>query len=102
MSTSTISQLSRLISKSVAELEKLCLESQTSVPDLDAFGFDRSSEAFRLTPGAAEAIKVAAAACMQLTAVLLPPTDTLYKLALGVCVFDFLRGTYLRRNVQGT
>ncbi|KAH9478947.1 4-O-methyltransferase 1 [Psilocybe cubensis] len=83
MSASQISQLASLISDSVATLERLTLESQTSIPDLNSFGFDPSSEAFRSAPGVAEAVKVAAAACMQLAAVLLPPTDSLYKLALG-------------------
>lgn len=84
MPPSTILQLARLIHESVVALEQTCLQAHTSVPDLDVFEFDHSSEAFRDMPVAAEMAKIAVSACMQLSAILLPPTDTVYRLALGV------------------
>lgn len=85
MSQSVISQLARLISNSVETLEKVCQDNGLNLPDLNALGFSRETEAFRGNAVAAEAAKVAAAACMQLIASLAPPTDTVYNLVVGVC-----------------
>lgn len=84
MAQSTISLLARLISSSVAALERVCEDNQLSLPDLDAPKFYKSSEAFRVNPAAAEAARIAAAACLQLSAALLPPTEVVYQLVVGV------------------
>ncbi|KDR66887.1 hypothetical protein GALMADRAFT_147537 [Galerina marginata CBS 339.88] len=83
MSQSMISQLALLISSSVETLEKVCLENQWNLPDLNAPGFYPQTEGFRSNAVAAEAAKIAASACMQLIASLVPPTDSLYRLAAG-------------------
>ncbi|KAH9475963.1 4-O-methyltransferase 1 [Psilocybe cubensis] len=83
-------------------LEKLCLENRTSLPDLDAFHFDQSSETFRSLPGAAQDAKIAVAACMQLIAILSPPTDTnfgLTKLIFGKGHLSFATRTCLEANI---
>ena len=86
MSQTTISQLAHLISNSVATLERVCQENQLAIPDLDSPGFTPQSEAFRANTVAAEMAKLAAAACLQLSASLLPPTDAVFQLAAGVCL----------------
>jgi len=83
MARSILSQLALLISSSVETLENACQENQLPIPNLNAPGFLPQSEAFRSIPVAAEAAIVAAAACMQLAASLLPPTDTMYRLIAG-------------------
>ncbi|KDR66888.1 hypothetical protein GALMADRAFT_232294 [Galerina marginata CBS 339.88] len=83
MSQCMISELASLILTSVGTLEKVCRENKFPIPDLNAPGFSPESEAFRSNSAAAEAAKLAAAACMQLAAALLPPTDAMYGLVVG-------------------
>ncbi|THU93684.1 S-adenosyl-L-methionine-dependent methyltransferase [Dendrothele bispora CBS 962.96] len=65
-------------------------------PNLDAPSFSLNSEAFRSHPDAAEAAKVAAAACLRLAAALVPPTDFVNE-ELGVGLsFDHHKSVALR------
>ncbi|KAF8980393.1 hypothetical protein BDQ17DRAFT_921665 [Cyathus striatus] len=90
MSFTIIAQLSQLISNSVIALEKTCQENELKFPDLNATTFTPESEAFRSNPIAAQAARVAASACLQLVAWLLPPTDVMYRHVVGIsmrCIY---------------
>lgn len=86
MTFASISQLLQLINDSVASLQKICIDNELAFPSIDAPSFSKESEAFRLTPGIAEGTKIAASACLQLVAILLPPSHTLYQLVTGVSI----------------
>ncbi|THV00231.1 O-methyltransferase, partial [Dendrothele bispora CBS 962.96] len=79
-----LTQLANLISGSISAIKILCDQNNTPFPELDAPSFSPNSEAFRSYPEAAEAAKVAAAACLQLAAALVPPTDFVNHELIGV------------------
>lgn len=86
MSTSTIVQLSQLISQSVQTIERTCAANGTTVPDLDAL-FNPQSEAFRFDPAIGEAVNTATAAAYQLAAILEPPPVSVSHIAAGVSLY---------------
>lgn len=81
--SSTLHQLLALMRTSLATLEAVCAESGTKIPDLDE-PFTRASENFRTDARAARAANVLAAAAAQISAIVLPPTATLFQFIHGV------------------
>ncbi|KAA1478069.1 S-adenosyl-L-methionine-dependent methyltransferase [Dentipellis sp. KUC8613] len=74
---STLRQLLGLIQTSLATLEETCASANVQIPDLNE-PFHPTSEAFRADPAAALAANTAAAAALQLAAILTPPHVSLY------------------------
>ncbi|KAA1478073.1 S-adenosyl-L-methionine-dependent methyltransferase [Dentipellis sp. KUC8613] len=83
MSSST-SQLLNLIKTSLDALEKASASTGHRIPDLND-PFYPASEAFRADPTAALAANTAAAAALQLAAILTPPHVSLYHVVGGHC-----------------
>ncbi|THU96315.1 O-methyltransferase [Dendrothele bispora CBS 962.96] len=81
----TISQLAGIIAGAISDLTTVCHENKLELPDLYNPSFTPESEAFRANASASESAKLAAAACLQLAATLMRPTDIVYQLATGVC-----------------
>lgn len=81
-SPTSIKELSKIISDSVASLEKVCKKNKTLFPSLDE-PFSPPSEAFRSDPEAAEAANKIAAAALQLAATVLPPPAALFTVVSG-------------------
>lgn len=83
MPSTTLSQLAKLISDSVAVIESSCIKRGVEVPSLDS-PFDPASEAFRADPAAAEAINIASVAALQLNAIIQPPHVSVFQKCTGV------------------
>ncbi|THU78420.1 S-adenosyl-L-methionine-dependent methyltransferase [Dendrothele bispora CBS 962.96] len=79
----TISQLAGIIAGAISDLTTVCHENKLELPDLYNPSFTPESEAFRANASASESAKLAAAACLQLAATLMRPTDIVYQLATG-------------------
>ncbi|KAF5312469.1 hypothetical protein D9619_003732 [Psilocybe cf. subviscida] len=80
--SSTLLQLSTIITGAVACLNEACADSGTPFPGLEV-PFSSSSEAFRSNPQAAEAANTIAAAATQLAAMVLPPPSAIFSLISG-------------------
>ncbi|KAG6837108.1 hypothetical protein H0H93_014712 [Arthromyces matolae] len=79
---SQMRQLLTLINNAVDQLERVCAEEGTSIPDLHA-PFSPLSEIFRANPAAAESANIISAAALQLEAILTPPHISLYHVVAG-------------------
>ncbi|ETW80288.1 hypothetical protein HETIRDRAFT_105202 [Heterobasidion irregulare TC 32-1] len=79
---SQICELLILMTESVSTLEKACADNGTEIPDLNE-PFSPPSEAFRISPVAAEAAAIISAAALQLAAILSPPQVSLHHLVGG-------------------
>jgi hypothetical protein len=84
---SSLVQLSKLISESVATLEKLSSEHDTPLPELDATA---PCEDFKAIPGAAKAARVIASAGLQLAALMMSPLEAVSDVVFGVRVLSSL------------
>ncbi|KAF5312468.1 hypothetical protein D9619_003733 [Psilocybe cf. subviscida] len=80
--SSTLLELSRIITDAAKTLDKACADSGTTFPGLEV-PFSPSSEAFRSNPQAAEAANIIAAAATQLVAMVLPPPSAMFALISG-------------------
>lgn len=80
--SSTLLELSNIISGAVSSLSKACADGGTPFPELDT-PFSPHSEAFRANTEAAEAASIIAAAATQLAAMVLPPPSALFALISG-------------------
>ncbi|THU85060.1 S-adenosyl-L-methionine-dependent methyltransferase [Dendrothele bispora CBS 962.96] len=78
-----ISQLMIIINSAISNLTKFCDENNVELPNLNSPSFTQDSEAFRTNDSAAEFAKLAAAACLHLATILVPPTDVVYQLVVG-------------------
>ncbi|EKM59060.1 uncharacterized protein PHACADRAFT_181077 [Phanerochaete carnosa HHB-10118-sp] len=79
---SQLRQLLELMTQSVEALERVCEQTGTSIPDLNA-PLTPASEAFRRGPEAMEAVKVIVAAAEHMSAIVSPPHRQLYKFVAG-------------------
>ncbi|KAJ7617899.1 O-methyltransferase-domain-containing protein [Roridomyces roridus] len=91
MSLSTLTQLSNLISQSVATLERVAVETNTSLPDLDNPLLSDESDALRINAVAIEAARVIAAAGRQLAALTMRPKDYVFEVVFGAHLAASLR-----------
>ncbi|KAF7373971.1 hypothetical protein MSAN_00609600 [Mycena sanguinolenta] len=87
-SLSSLAQLSKLISESVATLEKLSSEHNSPLPELDATA---PCDDFKTIPGAAKAARIIASASLQLAALMMSPVEAVNDViwraaALRVCL----------------
>ncbi|KAJ7262508.1 S-adenosyl-L-methionine-dependent methyltransferase [Mycena rebaudengoi] len=91
MALSTLTQLSNLISQSVAILERISTETGIALPDLDNPTITVESEVLRTNSAAIEAARVIAAAGLQLAALTMPPKDYVFEVVFGAHLAASLR-----------
>ncbi|KAJ7110473.1 hypothetical protein C8R44DRAFT_883614 [Mycena epipterygia] len=91
MALSTLTQLSNLISQSVATLERISTETGIALPDLDNPTIAVESEVLRTNAAAIEAAKIIAAAGLQLAALTMPPKDYVFEVVFGAHLAASLR-----------
>ncbi|KAJ6558826.1 S-adenosyl-L-methionine-dependent methyltransferase [Mycena vulgaris] len=91
MALSTLTQLSNLISQSVATLERISTETGIALPDLDNPTIAVESEVLRTNAAAIEAARVIAAAGLQLAALTMPPKDYVFEVVFGAHLAASLR-----------
>ncbi|KAF8206050.1 O-methyltransferase-domain-containing protein [Mycena galopus ATCC 62051] len=91
MALSTLTQLSNLISKSVATLERISTETGIALPDLDNPTITVESDVLRTNAAAIEAARVIAAAGLQLAALTMPPKDYVFEVVFGAHLAASLR-----------
>ncbi|KAJ7804660.1 S-adenosyl-L-methionine-dependent methyltransferase [Mycena leptocephala] len=84
MALSTLTQLSKLISQSVATLEQISTETGIPLPDLDNPTIAAESDVLRTNATAIEAARLIAAAGVQLAALTMPPKDYVFEAVFGV------------------
>jgi hypothetical protein len=84
MALSTLTQLSNLISQSVATLERISTETGIPLPDLDNPTIAAESDVLRTNATAIEAARLIAAAGLQLAALTMPPKDYVFEVVFGV------------------
>ncbi|KAJ6461735.1 O-methyltransferase [Mycena sanguinolenta] len=91
MALSTLTQLSNLISQSVATLERISTETGIALPDLDNPTIAVESDVLRTNTAAIEAARVIAAAGLQLAALTMPPKDYVFEVVFGAHLAASLR-----------
>ncbi|KAF7353515.1 S-adenosyl-L-methionine-dependent methyltransferase [Mycena sanguinolenta] len=91
MALSTLTQLSNLISQSVATLERISTETGIALPDLDYPTIAVESELLRTNTAAIEAARAIAAAGRQLAALTMPPKDYVFEVVFGAHLAASLR-----------
>jgi hypothetical protein len=94
MALSTLTQLSNLISQSVAILERISTETGIALPDLDKPTITVESEVLRTNSAAIEAARVIAAAGLQLAALTMPPKDYVFEVVFGVSTFHYFNSCF--------
>nr|KAJ7278712.1 hypothetical protein C8J57DRAFT_1221550 [Mycena rebaudengoi] len=85
---SSLVQLSKLISESIATVEKLSSEYDTPLPELDATA---PCEDFKAIPGAAKAARVIASAGLQLAVLMMSPLEAVSAVVWGISTVAALR-----------
>ncbi|KAG6847303.1 hypothetical protein H0H93_008940 [Arthromyces matolae] len=95
----TIVELSQLISNSVTELIEACSANDLRIPTLNE-RYTADSEAFRKNQTVARAANIAAAAAIQLTALLLPPQESVLQITSGRNATQHYRSAALRVSIE--
>ncbi|KAJ7906790.1 S-adenosyl-L-methionine-dependent methyltransferase [Mycena leptocephala] len=91
MALSTLTQLSNLISQSVATLERISTETGIPLPDLDNPTIAAESDVLRTNATTIEAARLIAAAGLQLAALTMPPKDYVFEVVFGAHLAASLR-----------
>jgi hypothetical protein len=76
-----------MMGKSIATLDRVCLEKNLETPDLNQ-PFHPATEAFRMDPVAGEAAHTIAAAALHISAILSPPQVSLNHAVGGVSCYS--------------